>query len=62
MKLTRPDKTDVDNLTATRALEVLGFTVDRLMYEVLIDQKYIPLKRIFKIIVFCFVVTVDATL
>ncbi|KAL2721737.1 sodium channel protein Nach-like [Vespula maculifrons] len=35
MKLTRPDKTDVDNLTATRALEVLGFTVDRLMYELM---------------------------
>ncbi|XP_015185582.1 PREDICTED: pickpocket protein 28-like [Polistes dominula] len=35
MKLTRPDKIDVDNLTATRALEVLGFTVDRLMYELM---------------------------
>ncbi|XP_014606237.1 PREDICTED: pickpocket protein 28-like [Polistes canadensis] len=35
MKLTRPDKIDVDNLIATRALEVLGFTVDRLMYELM---------------------------
>ncbi|KAG7200266.1 hypothetical protein KM043_017735 [Ampulex compressa] len=35
MKLIRPDKIEIDNSTASWALDILGFTVERLMYELM---------------------------
>ncbi|OAD62316.1 Sodium channel protein Nach, partial [Eufriesea mexicana] len=35
MKLIRPDKIEIDNATATWALDILGYTVERLMLELM---------------------------
>lgn len=34
MKLIRPDKIEIDNATAAWALDTLGYTVEKLMFEV----------------------------
>lgn len=34
MKLIRPDKIEIDNATASWALDILGYTVEKLMLEV----------------------------
>ncbi|XP_026674997.1 pickpocket protein 28-like [Ceratina calcarata] len=35
MKLIRPDRMKIDNGTATRALDILGYTVEKLMFELM---------------------------
>lgn len=40
MKLIRPDKIEIDNATAFWALDILGYTVEKLMLEV--NNTFLP--------------------